>query len=259
MRLLVLTVSLLGACSGPTKPETETVGNLATVRHKPYCPSGNPYFNAELFPGCQDLPFGGGLTLCKGKACDRPCGAKHSWSGMQFSGDETLRFDYGPHGFTGSTKDGKPELSCTYDNGKRTSCSRTGGNTLTAVRDANGRITKITGDKDDIDITYNGAGHVTKLGKSDFEYDAQGKLVKIGDRVLEWDDRGRVIGEKWTNHTIAIDYDDQDRITRVTVTEGDLSSQRRTTEIAYEEGRIEEIRSSQLDSSDVTEYLYICP
>ncbi|MBA3395825.1 MAG: RHS repeat protein [Deltaproteobacteria bacterium] len=207
----------LVACSAPAKPATvpAVVGNQMA---QPYCPPLDHaevgYWASELFPACQDAPFGFPVTLCNGARCARPClqtlgssGGEESWK-LAYTDDGKLE--------TSRSTKGLFDTECFWDRGKLTRCTE-GAHSFKVTRDARGRITTIVSDDATTEIRYDPRGRVIEVGARAIAYDDAGRITRVGTTAIEWDAKGRVVRERDPDATRTLAYDDRDRVVAVTL------------------------------------------
>ncbi len=206
----------LVACSAPARPSE--VRAVIDPVGQPYCPpleyAEVGYWASELFPACQDPPFGFTLTLCNGARCPRPCTRT---VGDGSGGNESWKLTYTDAGKfqTARSTMGMFDTECFWDRGKLAACTE-GAHSFNVVRDARGRITAIVSDAT-TEIRYDARGRVIAVGARGIAYDDVGRVTRVGTTAIEWDARGRVVRERAPDATRTLTYDERDRLVGGTV------------------------------------------
>jgi hypothetical protein len=123
-----------------------------------------------------------------------------------------------------STGSSRSVTRCTYD-GERIAACTLWDEPASIVRDARGRITRVTIGAEVTDVRYGARGEVIAVGESTLRYDTRGRLSaftiagervhrsQLGDFVLERDASGKVIRETGPREVRTFEYDPEGRVT----------------------------------------------
>ncbi len=221
MRRSPLTLLLLGCHAAPAPAPAPS---RPVIQHA--CPplsiENAGYWQAELFPGCQDEPFESGWTWCAGRRCDPPC---QTTSARIDGATELLRHEY-RNGRWAATRNGLgPDVECHDEDGRRAWCAAgtPRQSSYRAVRDGQGRITAIElahhsssleTTRATTIISRDDLGRVVAIGDHTLAYGDDGRLMRFGDSTFEWDGP-RVARRSTPRSSDAFEYDPRGRVIRI--------------------------------------------
>jgi uncharacterized protein RhaS with RHS repeats len=157
-----------------------------------------------------------------------------------------------------ATRDGAPELSCTWAGEHLDTCvdrSRDPAITMRTIRDGSGRLTAVTAGERTIAIARDGDGNITHVGEVALGYDDARRVIAVGRVTIEYDDDGRAVRERDGGGEHAYEYDAQGRLGRFAISPESAVSFRYD-----EQGRLATVRSGGPleDTITYTHFAYDC-